>query len=96
MTQPTSSPSAGTTTSTDGPLPTDPLYATTFEELAEYRQARELTPWSDRRYALWFAKGRIRHLFGLHTWVPLEEWDLTAGSMRFVGDVCWHCQARDG
>jgi hypothetical protein len=78
----------------DGPLPIDQSSESTFEALAEYRGARELNPWSDRKYAVWFAKGRLKHLVGFHTWVPLEEWDLAAGSMRFIGDVCWHCQAQ--
>jgi hypothetical protein len=42
------------------------------------------------------AAGKIKHLFGIHTFVPLEEWDLDAGSMRFIGSVCWHCQERSG
>lgn len=91
MTRPTSSPSVGTTTSTDGLLPTDPLYVTTFEELAQSRKARELTL-SDRRYAIWLAWGKVKHLVGIHTFVPLEEWDLDAGSMQYVGSVCWHCK----
>lgn len=92
MTKPTSSPSASTTTSgVDGLPPTDPLYAYTFDELAEARGAREVDPLSDWRYALWFAKGRLLHLVGLHTWVALEEWDMDQGSMQLIGVSCWHC-----
>lgn len=94
MTRRTLSPYVGITTSTDGPLPTDPLYVDTFEELATSRGAS--SPVSDRKYVIWVLLGRVRHLFGLHTWVPLEEWDLDVGSMRYIGRLCWHCQARDG
>lgn len=95
MTRRTSSPYVGITTSTDGPPPTDPLYATTFEELAASREAEDPTL-SDREYVIWMAIGKIKHLFGIHSFVPLEEWDLGAGSMRFIGSVCWHCQERSG
>lgn len=92
MTKTTSSPSASTTTSgVDGLLPTDPLYVDTFEEMMAARKATDVRM-SDVRYAIWNWRGRIVHIFGWHTWVPLEEWDVEHGWMRYVGMSCWHCQ----
>lgn len=92
MTKRTSSHSANTTTSgAGGPLPTDPLYAYTFEEMAEARKASELR-WGDLRYSVWFVWGRVKHVVGIHTFVPLEEWDLSVGSFQIVGQSCWHCK----
>jgi len=49
---------------------------------------------SDARYAIWSIVGRIKHLVRWHTYVPLEEWDPEEGSMRYIGEVCWHCSKR--
>jgi len=49
---------------------------------------------ADWRYWRFSIKTRVRHLFGLHTMIGLEEWDLDAGSMRYVGMVCWGCGRR--
>jgi hypothetical protein len=68
-------------------------YAATFEAMAEYRKGHEVNM-SDRKYARWFLWGKVKHLIGLHTFVQLEEWDLDAGSVRFIGMTCWHCQKR--
>jgi hypothetical protein len=62
------------------------------------QEARGAAPvaMTDLRYAVWNLLGRAKHLFGLHTFVILEEWDLQQGSMRIIGSVCWHCPARHG
>ena len=72
---------------------TENSYAATFEAMAETRKGHEVRM-SDRRYASWLIWGKVKHLLGFHTFVQLEEWDLDAGSVRFIGMTCWHCQKR--
>lgn len=48
----------------------------------------------DLRFRWWDAKARVRHLVGLHTMIPVEEWDVEAGSIRLIGDTCWLCEHR--
>lgn len=74
----------------NGTLPTDPLYVTTFAEMAESRKAKEVSM-SDARYAAWNLWGKIKHLVGWHTYVPMEVWDTDNGSCQYVGMTCWHC-----
>lgn len=47
---------------------------------------------SDNQFRSWERKVRLKHKFGIHTYVPLEEW--TDESVRLVGDVCWKCDVR--
>jgi hypothetical protein len=49
---------------------------------------------ADLRYATWFRWGQFKHLFGIHTFAPLEVWDTQAGSMQYIGRICWHCPER--
>ena len=101
MTPDISSPSAKGTPRTDALLDTSGTpksgtadsYASTFEAMAEARKGHEVRM-TDRKYALWFLWGKVKHLLGFHTFVQLEEWDLDAGSVRFIGMTCWHCQKR--
>lgn len=46
---------------------------------------------TDTRYATWYRWGQIKHLFRIHTFVPLEVWDPQNGSMQYIGRICWHC-----
>jgi len=77
----------------NGTPPTGQTSETTFDDMAEARGAT--TPrMSDLKYALWVWKGKIKHLVGWHTFVPLEEWDLEAGSYQYIGLTCWLCEER--
>jgi hypothetical protein len=94
----TSSPSAKGTPKTDDALEgsgiqresIDPLYVNTYREMQQMRngEAPLMTDW---HYAVWNIWGRLKHLVGLHTMIPLEEWDLDNGSMKIIGSACWHC-----
>lgn len=99
MTRNTSSPSAKDTPKTDDALEAsgipresiDPLYVDTFyEEMLQTRKMKEVR-WSDWRYAVWNIWGKVKHVMGIHTFVLLEDWDITRGSIRVVGTTCWHC-----
>lgn len=49
---------------------------------------------SDRQFAWWELKAKAKHLVGIHTFLETEEWDRQAGSVRFIGEVCWLCHVR--
>jgi hypothetical protein len=54
-----------------------------------------LRAWREElRFQLWELVVRARHRVGLHTYIPLEEWDTEARSIRFIGEVCWLCPSR--
>ena len=98
MIQPTSSPSAKATPKTDAapvtsgtpPLPTDPLYVDTYNDMLAARSMKD-AQMNELHYRLWNLIGKLKHVLGLHTFIPLEEWDPDDGSMQYIGMVCWHC-----
>lgn len=48
--------------------------------------------WREEAWFQWWEmRARVKHRIGIHTIVPLEEWNTAEGSVRFVGDVCWLC-----
>jgi hypothetical protein len=49
---------------------------------------------SDLRFRLWNLAAIVRHWFGIHTWVALEDWSLSGEYIRAVGHVCWRCPRR--
>lgn len=102
MTQNTSSPSAKDTPKTDDALAAsgipresiDPLCVyTCYEEMLQATKMKEVS-WSDRRYLVWDVWGRVKHVFGIHTYVLQEDWDVTRGSIKIIGSICWHCNKR--
>jgi len=46
------------------------------------------------RSAMADLKARALHPLGLHTWIPLEQWDTEADTIQFDGYVCWVCERR--
>jgi hypothetical protein len=96
VTPPTSSPSAKPTLKMvavevdSGTRPTDQSFESTLNAMLEARKMSNVRM-SDVRYAIWNVWGKIKHVVGLHTYVPLEEWDPNNGSMQYTGMVCWHC-----
>jgi hypothetical protein len=70
-------------------------FESTYSSMQQARKA-EPVRMSDARYAAWNIAGKVKHIFGWHTYVPLEEWSIGDGSMRYIGMVCWHCQERLG
>jgi len=42
-------------------------------------------------YAWWSTKATILHWFGIHTMLPLEEWDFTEEVVQLKGSICWKC-----
>lgn len=74
-------------------LETDSEYESTYDDMRQARKAEEVTM-SDLRYATWCRWGLFKHIFGIHTFVPLEVWDTENGSMQYIGRICWHCQER--
>lgn len=96
MTPDTSSHSAKGTQKTDaladtsGTQPIETSYGSTYEKLRQFRRANEVAM-TDHRYFLWVSWGKIKHIFGIHTYVPLEEWDPNSGWVRYIGSACWHC-----
>jgi hypothetical protein len=98
VTQNTSSHSAKDTPRTEDALEAagiprkniDPLSVDTLQEMMAARSAQEAEV-SDARYFFWNGWGRLKHVFGVHTFVELEEWNTSEGSMRYVGRACWHC-----
>jgi hypothetical protein len=65
-----------------------------INELAKLRfknEARSLRT-SDLK---WFSvKAWFVHVFGIHTWLPLEIWDLEAMSIQNGGVVCYVCHRK--
>jgi hypothetical protein len=77
-------------TSGTPPLETDDSYETTLRDMEDSRGAK--TPaMTDARYVTWYRWGQFKHLFRIHTFVPLEVWDPQNGSMQYIGRICWHC-----
>lgn len=72
-----------------GLQPTDPLSVTTYDdelnELMQLRGAHKV----GRLYSM--IPHRIVHVFGLHFWIPLEEWDVERGSFQEIGLACLFC-----
>jgi hypothetical protein len=63
-------------------------------DLLGYRIVALSGSWREEtRYRLWSIRSRILHLFKHHTMIQLEEWD--AGTIRFIGWVCWLCDRRE-
>ena len=95
MTQVTSSHSAKDTPKTDekpdtnGIPPTGQTSGSTFDLMVTARGASQM---SDARYRTWNMVAKIKHIIGWHTFVPLEEWDLEAGSYQYIGRTCWRCE----
>ena len=98
MTHPTLPPFAKDTPRTDDKPDTsgiqaeniDPLYVDTLDYMLAARSMKS-AEMSDIRYFLWYWRGRLKHAFGFHTFVPLEEWDMEVASVQYIGLVCWHC-----
>jgi hypothetical protein len=76
-------------------LGTETRSESTFDSMAAARKAEDVRM-TDIRYAVWNTTGKFWHLFRWHIYVPLEEWDMETGSMRYAGLICWHCQKRRG
>ena len=41
--------------------------------------------------ALWYAEATVKHWFGIHTMLPLEEWDFIEEVVQMKGLICWKC-----
>ena len=46
-------------------------------------------------FAWWTMTATIKHWFGIHTMIPLEEWDFTEEVVQLKGSVCWKCDFRE-
>ena len=44
------------------------------------------------QFVLWETKVRVKHLFGRHTLVDLEQW--VDGEKTVIGGLCWLCPER--
>jgi hypothetical protein len=99
VTKPTSSPSAGTTTSTDGQPATDPnsdpTFAAAVEAIEGYTGARVeiASGWELRRFFIEYRIRRIVHRMGFHWPADAEHWDPENGSVQYVGRRCFICDA---
>jgi hypothetical protein len=53
---------------------------------------------TDRQFYWWRFTSKIKHWFGIHAWVPLEDWKHVEdhGFIEIIGYSCWHCPARKG
>ena len=98
--KPTSPPSAGTTTSTDGQPATDRNSAITSEELDELNESlkglKRLELPSRREYLWWkwtWQWRRLIHPLGFHMPLEAEDWDLKTGSVKYIGRRCLICDA---
>lgn len=47
-------------------------------------------------FRLWAIKVRLKHLIGIHTWIPTERWVFSEGEVKIllIGEDCWLCPAR--
>ena len=72
------------------PRPTDPSYASTFDQLWKAREINRISR-LDLVTKLVYTKALLVHPLGIHTWLPVEELDLDEGSARFGGIACWVC-----
>lgn len=41
------------------------------------------------QFVWWNLMVSIKHLFGIHTMIPVEEWDFEAGTVTMCGLICW-------
>jgi len=74
---------------TNGTPLIDQTSGSTFDLMVTARGASQM---SDARYWVWDTMAKIKHIVGWHTFVPLEEWDLEAGSYQYIGRTCWRCE----
>lgn len=51
---------------------------------------------SELSFHLWEAKAKLRHLFGRHTFIDIEDWTKESGIdvITIIGQECWLCPAR--
>ena len=73
------------------PRPLSPPSATTFEIYVP-----EPDPAVDRSHRLWWLWVSIRHRLGIHTMVPIENWDYRTSppTVTYEGKLCWLCPRR--
>lgn len=61
--------------------------------MAEHQKQRM----SDWEYRWWNVKTILRHLIGVHTLIPIENWTYDEGRPRVTkaGMKCWRCEYRE-
>jgi hypothetical protein len=42
-------------------------------------------------FTWWSIEATVKHWFGIHTMLPLEEWDFVEEVVQLRGMVCWKC-----
>lgn len=74
-----------------------PLSDVTEDQLKQIHDALaakhggKVNAWGDRKYQLWNWWTKAKHAVGIHTYIPVERWDIEAGSIQFMGNQCWIC-----
>ena len=53
---------------------------------------------TDREFLWWRIQSWFFHLWGVHSWVPLEDWHISENGVEveIIGYVCWRCPAKKG
>ena len=53
---------------------------------------------TDLEFDWWRLKAWFYHLWGVHTWVPREDWRVVEGNVEVtvIGYICWRCPATKG
>lgn len=72
----------------NGTPPTDRIYAAISQ--IRYWKSLKMT---DTQYGVWNVWAHVKHLIGIHTWVPSERWQLEEGLIEIIGYACWVCPA---
>lgn len=61
----------------------------------ERRLREQLSPPISRAdrllFTLWSFEATVKHWFGIHTMLPLEEWDFIEEVVQMKGSICWKC-----
>lgn len=90
-TQPTDQPSEPTSV---GSTLTTKQVETMVDDLMAKRTGKKVTRWPDWKFQLWESWAKVKHLAGIHTFIPTELWDHERGTVWFAGECCWICDER--
>lgn len=84
--------SSGTPRTDRSSEPTSEMERRLHEQLSAHWQR----PSMDRlAFTWWTLLATIRHVFGIHTMIPLEEWDFVEEVVQLKGSICWKCDHRE-
>lgn len=67
-----------------------------IEEVMAKRWGGKVRPWNTTRYHRWLLMVKLKHVFGVHTYIPIERWDIERDTISYEGLLCWECERRAG